>query len=142
MPYTMDWLQEGKVIISRAYGTLTLHELRASMPKHIAMLNSGMAPVHILTDISSLKLSPANPIEVRDSVTYLSHPAMGWHAFYGSVSLASSLINVYSQVMRVHVKVFNNYEQAIKFLAEQDPLVLITPKGSVTPFDAPDSLKP
>lgn len=129
MPYTLDWLQEGKVIISRAYGTLTLAELRASMPKHVAMLDSGSAPVHIITDITNLKLSPANPIEVRDTVSYLNHASMGWHAFYGSVSLASSLINVYSQVMRVRVKVFNTYEQAVKFLEEHDATVLIPPKA-------------
>lgn len=130
MAYSMEWLQEGKVIISRAQGTLTLDELRQSMPQHIAMFEAGTPPVHILTDITNVRLSAANPIQVRETLTYIDHPLMGWQAFYGSVSLASSLINAYSQVIKVRVKIFRSYEQAIKFLAEQDPAVHLNLKLS------------
>ncbi len=125
MPFSIGWHQQGKVIASQFRGAVTLEEMRESSNTAIAMFAEGTPPIHFITDMSQIKSFSTNFMEIRRALVYLDHPAMGWHAFYAAPPLSTSFINVYTQVIKVRVKTFKTYEQAITFLAEQDPSVTV-----------------
>lgn len=125
MAYTIGWYQEGKVIESAFFGDVSIDEMRESSAKAIEMFAEGNPPIHFVTDLSQIKSFSKSFLEIRAALTYLEHPAMGWHAFYAAPPMSGSFINLYSQVLKVRVKSVRTREQALKFIAENDAAVVI-----------------
>lgn len=125
MPYTIKWHQPGKVIQSHFAGDISVEEMRESSAKAIEMFAEGTPPIHLVTDMSHVKKFSTNFLEIRTALPYLEHPSMGWHAFYGALPLFTSFINMYAKIVNVRVRTFKTYEQAIRFVAEQDSAVLV-----------------
>lgn len=123
MPHTVEWLQEGKIILSKISGVLTMDEIRETAPLYVQMIDSGDAPVHIITCMKGLVLYPTNFLQLKDAMPSLSHPSMGWQVFYEAPMLASSLINVFAVVAKTHFTSFRSLEQAITFLNSKDKAV-------------------
>lgn len=126
MPHTIEWLQEGKVIMSRFYGVLTMQEMFEATPEYIALFEEGNPPVHIITDMSGLTQYPTNLLQTREALSYMGHEGMGWQAYYGAPALASSLINVFTTVMQTRLSTFRSFDLAIAFLHEKDSAVRLT----------------
>lgn len=123
MPQTVEWLQEGKIILSKISGVLTIDEIRETSPLYVQMLDAGSAPVHIITGMQGLVLYPTNLLQLKDAMPSLNHPSMGWQVFYGAPPLARSLINVFSTITRSDFSNFRSLEQAVAFLHEKDAAV-------------------
>lgn len=123
MPHTIDWLQEGKVLISRFEGVLTIQEMFDSTSEYIALFEGGNPPIHIITDLSNLKKFPTSLMQVRDAYAYLKHEKAGWLVYYGAPALASSLINVFNTIEQLPLGNFRSYEQALAFLHDKDKTV-------------------
>jgi len=129
MPHTREWIEVGRVAKTVFSGILTIAELKQASDEALMFLAEGQAPVHFITDLTELKQFPTNLLEVKDTLAYTSHPSMGWQAFYGAPALASSLIGIFGQLARAKMRTFRSYEQAVRFIIEQDPTVTIALLG-------------
>lgn len=125
MPHTREWIEVGRVAKTVFHGVLTIDELKVASDEALVFLAEGQAPVHFITDLTNLKQFPTNLLQVKDTLAYTSHPAMGWQAFYGAPSLATSLIGIFGHLTQAKMRAFHTYEQAVRFIAAQDPTVTI-----------------
>lgn len=125
MPYTREWVEHGRIIRTAFTGALTIAELKQSSDEAMEMMEQGNAPVHIITDLTHLKQFPTNLLQVKDALPHLAHPSMGWQTFYGAPSLATSLIGIFGHIARARTRAFPTYEQAVRFLKEQDSTLTV-----------------
>lgn len=120
MPHEISWYQEKRIILNRLIGSLDLETGTKASEATSQFLNEGIAPVHLIVDMTELKSFPTNITKVNTMNQYLKNPALGWVIVVGGNTLSQFLVNVLSQVIRFRVAQRPTLQQAVDFLRAQD----------------------
>jgi hypothetical protein len=120
MPFEIGWCVENRVIYERVSGDVDF-EATASAANHVStLLNAGIAPVHLVIEMSELKSFPTNVSKIHTVTQFMRSPALGWVVVIGSSSLATFFINVIRQIIKFPVVHQPSLDQGLAFLREQD----------------------
>jgi hypothetical protein len=120
MAYKVTWYVENRIIVQHTYGELAAEDLPEIARRTTLLLDEGHAPVHIIADIRELNRFPTSISGIRKSLTYLTHPSLGWAVLVGIHPVASMILNIITQVARFKATQRATPEAAMDFLARQD----------------------
>ena len=88
---------------------------------HESFLSSGVAPVHIVVDLTRMETIPTNLKQNMSMGDYLRHPNLGWTVLVGGNVLVNFMLSILSQVFQMKYTKRETVEEALAFLAEHDP---------------------
>jgi hypothetical protein len=121
MPYRLSWYSEDKrIILGEISGDLTLADIEHFSADMNDYLAEGSAPVHFLLDAANLVRFPTNIGVLRQAVTFLGKPALGWVVIMGGSSLMLTFAQLLMQLTPTRYRKANSLDDALQFLAGVD----------------------
>lgn len=118
MPVTNEWLIEGRVLLTRVSGSVTMEELIVASANGTAMIETGAAPVYNLVDISAMKGFPTRVTEVRQISVGGTSPKLEWIIVYGiQNSMVNFLATLFTQFLKTNSKVVPTQDDALALIA-------------------------
>ncbi|MFQ3534268.1 MAG: hypothetical protein SNJ58_00185 [Aggregatilineales bacterium] len=120
MPYTISWLVEKYVILSRTIGDIAYEDLEGYNAAILALLDDGEAPVHLVRDVSQQGDFPFDPIAVRRALTYLHHAKLGLIVAYGTARKSSIFGKLLTSLAGVRMRFVRDHADALRVLAAED----------------------
>lgn len=124
MSYTVSWLIENRVIQVKNEGILTLEDLRAEDREVQAFLESGTAPIHIISDNTQLDRIPQGISAMKETLEGLRHPNIAWVVnIQSSNHIIRYLATVIARIMGVHFTQVSTMDEAIAFICKHDATV-------------------
>lgn len=122
MPYEFSWYIEGRVIFTRAYGVITLEDLRQGNARWTEILDNADAElIHSLVEMTDVEKYPTSVFQMGDTQSYLKHPKLGWVVAYGlKGTVVNFIISVLTQVSRAQIRVLESHDDAIAYLRKVD----------------------
>ncbi|MCU0513799.1 MAG: hypothetical protein MUE40_14670 [Anaerolineae bacterium] len=107
-------------------GLVTLEEVRAMIATLVGLLDGAAhAPVHILCELSQMKIVPQQVTELHRLLKpSMHHPRCGWSVIYGLSSLTGSfIINTLMSLFQARTRLVATEQEALHFLAGQDAVL-------------------
>lgn len=124
MSYKVSWLVEDRVILVENAGVITLEDLQAIDAQVRIFANAGQAPIHILSDIRYLDKVPFNFSAMRQNMEAASDPKVGWIVEINSRNpIIRRVTALLARIMRVRLVQLATIDEAIAYLAAQDPTI-------------------
>ncbi len=122
MPYTIRWYVEGRVILERAYGIVTMAELeRFNEEVTREIVEHGTPPVHVVVDLTSVERYPPSLREVLSTMRRTTDRArLGWMVVAVQNPVLRFVASVVFQVAGTRLRMFSTVPEALKFLALMD----------------------
>lgn len=122
MAHEFRWLIEGRVIYTRTVGEVTPEELSVIDQALIKHLSSGFEGhlVHVVVDMRELTQFPRNLQQIKQRLTHLNHPALGWTIMVGAGTMITFVANVVTQIARARFRAFSSMAEGLDFLAQAD----------------------
>ena len=121
MPFEIRWCVENRVIYERVTGDVDFESTASAADQVSGLLNAGVAPVHMVIEMTDLKSFPTNVSKIHTVTQFMRSPALGWVVVIGSNPLATFFINVIRQIIKFPVVHQPSFDQALAHLREQDP---------------------
>jgi len=120
---TVAWYpgHEGRVIHQTFVGNITLDELASSSQEIIGLIRQGTAPVHLLLDVRRLAKFPLSANQLNKALAHVREPGLGWALLVGSSSIMGTFAGIIAQIARINLRSFATLDEALAFVAEQDP---------------------
>ena len=78
MEYQFDWHVPRRVLVLTVSGDVSLQDLVQFNQTMIDNLEYGIAPVHLISVGNNIQHVPTNLMLIKEIVTFLQHPNMGW----------------------------------------------------------------
>jgi len=78
MDYRLEWHVPNRVLLLTVSGDVSLDDLVGFNSAVIDCLEHGTAPIHVVSIGDNIRRVPTNLMLIKESVTYLQHPKMGW----------------------------------------------------------------
>ncbi len=120
MPFQMGWHKENRIAKVLIYGDVTLAEVTSLDQEISEYLNEAELPVHILFDATQVNTFPTNVLQLREAITCITHPQLGWIAFIDDGSPSNPLLNMLSQLLGSNYRAFGNVKMGLDFIKSQD----------------------
>lgn len=123
MPFYFDWYVEKRVILGCPVGDLFPSDYDDVEARVVAMIEEGIAPVHLIYDMRHIGQVNVPFLRVIQSGQgYLTHPKFGWGITYGQKQnrLLSFMAATAAQWFQVRNRVFDTAEEAQTFLMGMD----------------------
>lgn len=121
MPVTITWYAPRRVVMVRPHGHITIDDNRLINSSLVEYLAAGDPPVHLLFDQTEVLSFPMDIHQLRDALTVMHHPAVGWVVIYSAPNRVADFVNsLLATIARVQYRKFANRRQALDFLMEQD----------------------
>ena len=121
MPYEISWSEDKRLLFTRAHGNVTVQETVQMSQIATERLAEGNPPIHFVVDITDIQKFPTNILQLKNTVSYLRHPNMGWLVVVGSNALLNTLGAIISQLLGANFRTFRTRKGALDFLAQMDP---------------------
>jgi len=124
MPYRIEWYIEGRVVFEEAYGDVTVDELVRFNAEVTALINNeGIAPVHVIVDLSKVEKYPSSLREVLGTMRQKNPDKVGWMLIVTESPILRFVASTIFQIAHLKLRTFSNLQQAKGFLAEMDDTV-------------------
>ena len=124
MPYHLDWLVKDDVLYAYVYGVYTIQDLEAMTHELNTVIEAGEPFIHTIIDVRPIIELNLNAIDVqRVMKLVITHPNRGWTITVTSNQLHTFLGNMATQFASVRGRHFTSMEDALTFIAEQEPAV-------------------
>jgi SepF-like predicted cell division protein (DUF552 family) len=124
MPYRIQWYVEGRVILEEAFGDVTIEELvRFNAEVTALIVNEGIAPVHVIVDLSKVEKYPSSLREVLGTMRQKNPEKVGWMMIVTESPVMRFVASTVFQLARLKLRTFATMQQAKMFLAEIDESV-------------------
>ena len=124
MPIDVNWYVPDRVIMMRSHGDLTIEEAKAANKKILEFLDLGKPLIHTLVDQLDMGNFPISLRDNKDALSAIKHPNVGWTVVYGNPNkIADFISGMIARMGRLRYRKFTSKEEAIAFLADQDPSV-------------------
>ncbi len=125
MPYNVEWLVEGRVMLVTLSGNLDLEAIDRLTETMTEYFNKGQPPlVHQIYDATSIGNFPTNIMEARKfAERYIRHPLVGWGMIITSNTTIKFIGAVVTGIAKTRSRIFGSMDEAITFLAEMDSTV-------------------
>lgn len=123
MPHELSWHTPRRIAYARIFGDMGMEQLNAFTQELQHYVEDGDAPIHVLLDDSEagpppLTIKEAQAIFDMDKIDLTQ---LGW--FVGIVEpklMAKVMLPLISSMMNIQYKRFDNIDDAIAFLEEED----------------------
>ncbi|MCI0711186.1 MAG: hypothetical protein L0154_13595 [Chloroflexi bacterium] len=119
MAYEISWLIEKRLILITFIGVLSKEDLYAVSEAAFKMAESGTAPVHSITDGTSLTSIEIGIDDLRKIMENRSYKS-GWSVTVTPGRMERFLASIANQLFRMKSRHFATYEEAITFLQAVD----------------------
>ncbi len=114
MPVENLWIIQDRVLLTRLIGTITADELAESSRVGTRMIESGIAPVYSLVDMSEMRHYPMRISDFRSSYQQKSSENLALIILYGIPNpLANSLASFFTKLTRTRYKIAANQAEAL-----------------------------
>jgi hypothetical protein len=124
MPYRIQWYIEGRVILEEAFGDVTIEELvRFNAEVTTLIAEKGIAPVHVIVDLSKVEKYPPSLREVLSTMRQKAPEKVGWMLIVTENPIMRFVASMVFQIARLKLRTFSTLAQAKVFLAEMDETV-------------------
>lgn len=120
MAFRSSWIEEKRIIHTEMIGTMTSQEAQQISDAHMKFLNEGVAPVHLIVDLTQLKEVPTNLRQNTSMAGYLQHPALGWTVLIGGNVLLNFMLSILGHVFKFRYVKRETMEEALAYLISQD----------------------
>lgn len=120
MSFHETWYFEKRAILICAEEMVSLDEVRASNARINAMLDEGVAPVHIIFDGTNLQLHIINVIELSQILTFLGHENIGWMVTVGMNPLITFMNTMLAKLFGIQMLTTQTLELAVESLERID----------------------
>ncbi len=125
MPYEARWLKTKRVILERLYGNVTLDEVRHVNHELMSLYEQGIAPIHLICDLTGIETYPTGVADVRHTNNSLMTKDTGWVIIVTSdnpaIRFAAMAVSHVILVGVAQFRIFETFEPALAFLKEQEP---------------------
>ena len=115
----VSWHVENKIILVVNNHELSIEELKQVDTDITQMLDAGNAPVHIIYKAGNFK-TPTDISQVRNSLTFLQHPAIGWIVTVNTNRLINFISLVVTNLSKINLKTASDITEAESILAKID----------------------
>lgn len=129
MPYELSWYREKRVVLVKIQGDMTLENAFEYSDAIYEMVDSGIAPVHIIADLTEIGKFPPSLISLRNATRYLLHPKAGWIMLIGGPIMAQVFGEVLTRLTRINFRLVTSFQEAADALLEADA-TLVRPEDS------------
>lgn len=116
----VKWYQERRIILVHLADDVSFDEVKLNNQEIIQLLEQGQAPVHLIFYAQDLKTSPTNIKELRDALSFLKHPNMGWIINIGTNALNNFVSKVVANFFRIKVRSAKDFAEAQVVLQRLD----------------------
>ncbi len=120
MSYEATWYHEKRVILVRIEGNLSQEDARVYSDDIYQMMDEGIAPTHVIADLTKIGEFPHSLISLKNAARYLEHPKIGRIVVIGGPLLAQVFAGVLTRVARINYRSAQTVEEAIQLLVEDD----------------------
>jgi hypothetical protein len=122
MPYTHQWHTEGRILVVRLWGEISVEDFQTASARTAELIAQGTSPVHILSDNSGVTRMPYSLRQLVDSAQSMRQPGMGWLIIIGPVNPALQFFgSMIAQILNVNFRAIASQEEALNFLIQRDP---------------------
>ena len=124
MPYRIQWYVEGRVILEEAFGDVTMEELvRFNAEVTTLIAEQGVAPVHVIVDLSKVEKYPPSLREVLSTMRQKAPEKVGWMLIVTESPIMRFVASTVFQIARLKLRTFATLPQAKTFLTDMDDSV-------------------
>lgn len=122
MPVSNEWQVQGRIVLMRFREELTAAEVIAANEELQHWIGGeGIAPVHVIADLSDVTRLPANIRELMGKMR-VDHPEKsGWTVVISSSPMARFIATVTAQVLHQKVRAASSQAEAWRYLWRIDP---------------------
>ena len=117
MPVENEWYIEGRILMTRLIGTVTVDEMLASGQRGTVMIESGVAPVYSLVDVSQMEHFPTRLVDIKKIAEQGGSDKMSKIILFGvSNRFVNFLANMFTQFIRTDYSVVDTLDDAVKLV--------------------------
>jgi hypothetical protein len=121
MEYEFEWHIPKRVLVLTVSGDVSVDDLVRFNQSMINNLEQGSAPVHLVSIGHNIQRVPTNLMLIKETVTFLQHPNMGWIVIVQEKAnpLTGFIVSVASQATGMkmrHVKSITDGLDTLKWL--------------------------
>ena len=127
MDYRLEWHIARRVLMLTVSGDVSLDELVRFNSEVLTYLEHGTAPVHLVSVGANIRRVPTNLMLIKETVTYLQHPNMGWTIIVQEKanSLTGFMVSVAAQATGMKVHQVKNVADGLETLRRLDQSIAI-----------------
>ncbi len=111
-------------MLERLYGVVTLEDVQGSNVQLKALLASGVAPTHVIVDLSGVERFPTSLSTIKEFIKPVpNQDILGWVLIFGAKnSLLRFLASMVTQFTgdNVRMRMFDNLTDTLDFIRTQD----------------------
>jgi hypothetical protein len=112
------------VVLEEAFGDVTIEELvRFNAEVTTLIAEKGIAPVHVIVDLSKVEKYPPSLREVLSTMRQKAPEKVGWMLIVTESPIMRFVASMVFQIARLKLRTFSTLAQAKVFLAEMDETV-------------------
>ena len=120
--YKVGWLVEGRVIHIQIAGEYNLETVQQVVPTVKALVDAGIAPVHVVWDMTGITKMPKN---LREPVHELSilrdHPNGGWVTMITNSVMMRFAGQIATVFLGAKYRAVGTYDEAVETLCRIEP---------------------
>lgn len=120
MALELGWHRENRIIKGQFVGDLSVEDLIALGKTAQEYVEQGVAPVHFVVDVTKMGKFPQNVVVLRNSLSYLKNPKMGWNVIVGTPAIVAAFAQIIARVTGVSYKNVATMDAAMEFLERVD----------------------
>ena len=127
MDYRLEWHIARRVLMLTVSGDVSLGELARFNSEVLTYLDNGIAPIHLVSVGANIRRVPTNLMLIKETVTYLQHPNMGWTIIVQEKanSLTGFMVSVAAQATGMKVHQVKNVADGLETLRRLDQSIAI-----------------
>jgi len=126
MPYKHNWYIEGHIVSAEVWGDQTLDEMDQSNADLLEFIEEFDHPtVHVIINDDRLNSIPVSLINLRETLTYSTHPKLGWVVMTGvpKNSIVDFLVGMLAKLVRARYIRVQSFDEALNYLHKVDPTI-------------------
>jgi hypothetical protein len=121
MPYSFDWVVQGRVVLEKAFGDVTIEELvRFNAEVTTLIAEQGIAPVHVIVDLTNVGKYPSSLKDIMSTMRQRVPDKVGWMLVVTQNPIMRFVASIIFQLARLRVRMFQTIQEALDFLKEND----------------------
>ena len=121
MSYELSWYLPKRIIHIHILGEMELSEVEAMSHAAFALMEEGIAPVHILMDDAKGGRPPLSLKELKSRLEITQHASIGWIVGIGDADpVAKFLIPLLMKLVKLQYVRVKTIEEALEVLRKQD----------------------
>lgn len=136
MAFRTSWIEEKRIIYTEMINSLNDEEAQEISDMHAKFLNEGIAPVHLVVDMSRLEIVPTNLRKNTSMASYLQHPALGWTVLIGGNVLLNFMLSILGHVFKFRYVKRATMQEALAYLVSQDQTLVAAREGVAAPHQS------